>query len=377
MTPTRQFQETPRTILYYPTISVPTGEWLRYAVLYWDEVSSIVPMEYDPKEPKAIIDYSPDIRLLESEGVFRPINPEMLVRKQRWEKLKCFENEIKDRIESQSFQRGLPPEDIRRRKQNYDYRLLEQGADPIWLTFRIHHDKVSDLLLEFLEDEGLAIGEYPWLYCERRTALLYMSVLAKYLADIDSDYTVPGTDNSRYQKMVFETDSEKDGFPGLSINMQNLIPVPREDVPFSKIIKFKQKRKDELIQFRLFLSEFQEDLASCEREPDIRRTVVDYQERLVQGVRSLERTMKEEKGSLVMGSVKTLLGIGNPLLWKLATENIAILQNLPVELQTVGVGVSTAVSIGALLINNRNKQRALLRESPFAYYYHARRNRLI
>ena len=34
-----------QTILYYPTIDIQDSTWLRNAILYWDEVSSIVPYE--------------------------------------------------------------------------------------------------------------------------------------------------------------------------------------------------------------------------------------------------------------------------------------------------------------------------------------------
>ena len=43
-----------QTILYYPTIDIQDGAWLRNAILYWDEVSSIVPYEGYP-------DFSPEI----------------------------------------------------------------------------------------------------------------------------------------------------------------------------------------------------------------------------------------------------------------------------------------------------------------------------
>jgi hypothetical protein len=32
-----------RTVLYYPTISIPSGKWLRLVLFYFDEVASIVP----------------------------------------------------------------------------------------------------------------------------------------------------------------------------------------------------------------------------------------------------------------------------------------------------------------------------------------------
>ena len=42
-----------QTILYYPTIDIQDGAWLRNAILYWDEVPSIVADEsYSDLSPK-------------------------------------------------------------------------------------------------------------------------------------------------------------------------------------------------------------------------------------------------------------------------------------------------------------------------------------
>ena len=40
-----------RKILYYPTILVPT-RWLKWTMLYWDKVSSIVPEKWEEDMPK-------------------------------------------------------------------------------------------------------------------------------------------------------------------------------------------------------------------------------------------------------------------------------------------------------------------------------------
>ena len=51
-----------QTILYYPTINIQDSAWLRNAVLYWDEVSSIVPYEDYPN-------FSPEVLFLQRSGV--------------------------------------------------------------------------------------------------------------------------------------------------------------------------------------------------------------------------------------------------------------------------------------------------------------------
>ena len=36
-----------RTVLYYPTVRLPRGSWLNQAVLYWDQIGTIVPQRWD------------------------------------------------------------------------------------------------------------------------------------------------------------------------------------------------------------------------------------------------------------------------------------------------------------------------------------------
>src|SRR5688572_20093494 len=104
-------QANKRNILYYPTINIPTDDWLRNAVLYWDEVSSIVPQDW---ENKHLIELSPDIRYLMDEGQFRSIRPDALIKgEQGWDLLNEFQNELIDIIESDKFQAKLRNEKIR------------------------------------------------------------------------------------------------------------------------------------------------------------------------------------------------------------------------------------------------------------------------
>ncbi len=60
-----------QTILYYPTINIQDGAWLRNAILYWDEVSSIVPHENYP-------DFSPELLYLQKSGVYNAVYPQYL-----------------------------------------------------------------------------------------------------------------------------------------------------------------------------------------------------------------------------------------------------------------------------------------------------------
>src|SRR5688500_800300 len=56
-----------RTLLYYPSVNIPTDEWLKPVILYTDEVSSILPFHITHPE------VTNDLRLLHNEGEYRPI----------------------------------------------------------------------------------------------------------------------------------------------------------------------------------------------------------------------------------------------------------------------------------------------------------------
>lgn len=91
-----------RTILYYPTIDIPTNSWLRHSLLYWDEVSSIVPKSWDER---MLLELSPDIHYLIDEGQFRPIKPEDLIMgRDNWDAFEQFQNEFKEIVSSARFQ---------------------------------------------------------------------------------------------------------------------------------------------------------------------------------------------------------------------------------------------------------------------------------
>jgi hypothetical protein len=60
-----------QTILYYPTIDIQDGKWLRNAVIYWDKVASIVPYDNYPN-------FSPEILYLQERELYEPIFPQNL-----------------------------------------------------------------------------------------------------------------------------------------------------------------------------------------------------------------------------------------------------------------------------------------------------------
>lgn len=355
-----------RTILYYPTISIPTGNWLRQALLYWDEVGSIVPRRWDGSDA---IRYPPDINYLLEEGEFRPIRPDDLIYSvegsQREKYLEEFEKDLKSIISSEPFQQLLAP--INQRQ----------------LASKIHDDKVSFQFFHFLEKEGLAIKDdedSDWYLFEDNTALLYMAILAKYLSDVDMHSTVPGTDRREYERLIYDAPSQIEGFACLDVRFRNVLPLPREDVSLSNLLKFKRERRVELLHFREQIDSYQRQLSEAEDEPQLKYVATRFAEYIERGTKELCILMQDAKMETGFGSMKTIIDIKSPtLLSTIGTLGIERLNitDIPLEWVIPTLALAGLIEVGYYLIGRRNRNRASLRDTPFAYLYHAREEGLI
>jgi len=207
-----------------------------------------------------------------------------------------------------------------------------------------------------------------------------MAILAKYLADEDSMATVPGTDLQEYENLIFEAMSPTDGFACLTTNYLNMVPVPREDVPLSDIVEFKRKRRPELLEFRQQLNEFHRNLRACQSKSDAKDIATTFSEKITRELDNLKAIMDDSSLATVVGSIKTIIKLDSPTLWAtgvVMAGQATQVTNIPIRLSAVGIGILGAIEIGHFLTDKRNEQRATLRDSPFAYLYHAQREGIL
>lgn len=357
MTDTYNLHRTKRSILYYPSISIPANDWLRQALLYWDEVGSIVPQRPDGS---SLVPLSPEIVYLQSEGEFRPFRPEhFLDNIESWSEVNRFEEEVHGLVHSPSFQRLLGPRE--------EWRLVSH----------IHVDKLSDTTFSVFEEAGLARhnqNDDEWYLFERKTALLYMSILAKYIADADMHATVPGTDRREYEKLIYDARSRRDAYPCLDIRFIDTLPIPSQDVSLPDILEFKHRRRQELLHFREELDNFQKELSEADEADEIRHVLVSSGESIERGVNDLSDLLADAAIQTVAGSLKTMLDAKSPALWGsigILFDRATQAAELPIEWTLPGLGMLGLIQVGYYWIHERNQRRAALRDSPFAYLYSA------
>lgn len=342
----------PNTILYYPKIAIPDGAWLRQALLYWDRIGSIIPRELDRADQDI-----QDLHTLYELNVYRSYNPENFIAGDQRLRIE-FEQEFIHISKKPSFWKRLPPPESRR------------------FDSPIHIAKITNNLSEYIQSKGLAIlrDRYDsWYQFERSAAWLYMSLLAKYMADSAEETTIPGTDFGLFKDFIFQTEKRNFSASCFELTLQDILPVPSQDTPLEKILEFKTKRMDELISFREVIWDIQNELKKSQEVSQIRDIASRYSDLINTRVSDLSKTMQEDNFQLWRGSLETLVKTDSIPSLSLVFDPFQI----PIEYKLAGLGVLGVISVSNYLLDRRNEHRKLLRENSFSYLYHAEHEGII
>ncbi|WP_145146541.1 DUF6236 family protein [Paenibacillus xylanexedens] len=359
-----------RTIMYYPSIEIPDGNWFRNALLYWDEVSSIVPrsMERDLYSNNRIISE------LNDEGYYRPIHPDYLMSS---EHLPDFEKECVRRIKSYKKMLENPKGRINTRINS-----IQSNNSSLKSNYFIHDDKLSYKIKNLLEREDLMTRREQWNELDNRLAIIYMSTLAKYIALSDVHQTVIGTDqikdiNDVYPVKYASKKAGKYKTPVFNI-LFNYLPTPSSDVSYNKIIKFKIKYKEDLLSFRNTINDFEKKISNCPTETELKEEIVKFKEVIEKGTRETTRMLKGAGVSCFLSSVRSVINLKSPTMLATLTGIAGNeLLNFSPSMSLAGVGIAGAVdvSVNYMSINKTTKDK--LADKGFLYLYHARRKGII
>lgn len=351
-----------RTILYYPEIQIPTsGTWIRKSLLYWDKLGAIVPQSYDNQmDAQMLKRYTPEIECLYKEGIFKPFNPETLMR--RPESREALRDELKQ---------SLYPSKLRKTQTLVPVRRCDVA---------IYRDKVACGVFRELEERGLAIrsddNDDIYLF-ENRTANVYMSLLAKHLALNAPEPTVPSSDSAAEFDMMFGSD-EKRAAENLIISPQfsDLIPTPNPDVSLRAIMMFKKKYQAELIAFQTAMESFEQGVANCENAKQLRSLIQSQKDQIKKQTIDLSKALKANTIGFWLGSLQSFIKPTSPTLWGAAlvvAGKAASLATIPVNWVAGGAAIAGSIEVGMHWFNKVQERNAAIRNSPFAYLLLANR----
>lgn len=360
-----------RTILYYPSIVIPDGTWLKKSLLYWDEVSSIVPreVEYGVTHNDDLLQY------LRDEGEYRPTYPDQLM---DHEIFREFEEEIISKYRSYRNWRKWSNNQGR----NPQTRSMNESDNSL---YGIHREKMTHQLSRIIirDKNHFFENEDEWFYMENVAANIYMSTLAKYLALANVNYTVIGTDEMRAIDKVYRIiqRSKKPNFgnlkPVLNVSI-NILPVPYPDTSYAEIIQFKRKYRDDLLSFRRILNNYEQQISKAEDEYEIREHTILFKEQMEKGTRETMKMLKGSGINFFLSSLRSIINIKSPtMLSTFAAFAGYKTETFPSAVAGALIGVAGTVDVAVNYMTIRNNTLEKLSDKGFLYLYHARKQGII
>lgn len=264
--------------LYFPYIEVPDETWTTRVLLYWDKLSSIVPMDHID-DPGLL---SPHMRDLVHEGLVHQVSPAYYIYR-----FQGFEENFINYLE-------------RRRPRMRPYHGRART--------RIHIEKLGQLP-NWLLARGLAEpADYPWYEVEYWVANAYMAYLASTLGSIDEIDSAPVT-NDVGMSRFFGAFSSNSGIEREEL-LKELLPVPAEKVPLDSLIRFKEKYGHLLPRLREKIEFLSQELGaikdSHERLARARSVAYEWNEQ----IREIEAAMEFSWKNIVSVNFLPLLGAG-------------------------------------------------------------------
>ena len=285
--------------LYYPKINIESGEWLKNAILYWDRVETIVPRSitnpYQGETQQACAE----------AGLLRPYhaadNPEVI-----------------ERV-GQSVLENFSIEGLR---------VIGSGEN-ISTDARLNIEKMSPTLKAALLAQSGENGN-EWIFTTGGFADYYMTLLATEVAkDIDAS---PLSDNTRSYDF-FNTarrhvtpaeDNEARAAKALvEVIMKGINIDPQ--TPIKKIIRFREKRKDELGRFREEIGNLVKSMKDVEPKRLPRRAEDIYLNKIEPAVNAFQMTLRDDNIAWVLDGILKVCTFSVPATALVATTFAAAL----------------------------------------------------
>ena len=344
-------------LLYYPTFTPPSGQWMRQAVLYWDGFCTIVPRELlgEVRHELRVEGRLRELDFLRQEGLFEPLNPGF------WDSPGGQGASARLTVD---LERCLALPEIQ----------AALARTPATEVLRISQLKMSMDSMRLLRERGVAFPteDWNWWDVRRPVALLYMSMLARLVAEHNATrgYLQPCTDEPDAQELAFERGTEA----GVRVVLDGALPMVRADAQWEDVMEFRQQRKPELLRFRARIDALAEKVKGCADALDARREVEKFKEALEADLAALAEVMDESALKGVVGSLSAVFKIGGPAAGSALGMAMATC-SVPAAV-VAGVLAGGTIAVTEVLIARGERERQI-RASPVSYLLSAQRAGLV
>lgn len=388
------------TALYFPYIHIRDDTWLKYAALYWPRLARFCPPGY------LLLDSSVTQVLRDELDWIRDLNPGSAVRD--------VAQPFCELVETHEFElcNRLMVTDIEPRKTNVPWSNRQAAADTVGNSDRwhrragsragaddsspfayIHHSQVSPDLTQKLIEVGLADiargRHHEWVGMPTELASVYMCALAEQAAKHNqlhpvTDQLLPHAALSDWDveriaevllggtltgmKAPAARDDELSTY--VSMAVETVVPDNLSDVPIEKIIQLRKRYQAELDEFRDYVTQEVEQLASLRSIEDA-QTRLDYLHDEVQ--RGVQRRLDELRAQVRGAGLEPVRALGHLKMALPPGVAAAVAGMLHTNPGAVAVSAGSAVVAASLIQlpgQIRRKRRDVVRSCPVGYLLH-------
>jgi len=335
-----------RTLLYYPAIFIQNQQWIRQSILYWDSIGSIIPTGMERYLAK-----SHDFQILLNQGLYKIYNLENYVQTNN-----KVETEFEAILENSRFIESLPNED------RYSS----------W----IYENKLSLELITKLINKSIVRQKDYRVYLRPVIASLYMALLAKHMANDDvNSITTPSTDDINFLPFAFPSVGDENTMSVMNLSLYNVLPIPAEGTSLMNIIKFKERRKDELLQFRQLIYSHQDKIKQLKDPSEVRDLNSRFAEQIQFEVSNLGKALKSDDIHFFFGTLRNILAIETPAM--IVAYGMQFPDPIKFKMAIAGAVVSGAISLGEYFLSAQNKENEQLAKNSFTYLLQAKEEGII
>lgn len=324
--------------LYYPYIHFQDSTWLKAMALFYSRIYRIVPPNIKPAD-------STDIKVLMETG-----------------EIGCTIDPIIYAAEASSIFRGK----------------IESEWDAAALTFhdtekkafdKLHITKTDEVVRKLFEKMGFK-EEEEWIDLPKEIASSYMLYLSTVISEKNGlslltdgfpSWTATNyfISDGRFPDFISFEDiyKEKNAFSLYSLILQELCPANIEEVPSKKIVLFRKKRKDEIINLRKAINSLYIMLSEIE-------DITIFKDKIEDELVNIKCAIEDYKRSAEILNVRDWIGIN---LFALTGTN-ALLNIFNIQDLARAILLSTGVALGFIYTLSASKEhmRALRNKHPYS-----------
>ncbi|MEK6321013.1 MAG: DUF6236 family protein [Acidobacteriota bacterium] len=270
--------------------------------------------------------------------------------------------------------------------ENVDAFLKNRERKTLRCTEPIFQQKLTMELSYALEERGVVERrkktrqDHFCFYFEPAVADIYMALLADYLAQNERSLTIPSTDRPDWIIKTFGGTSGAGASLGISTRLLDVLPQPETSVSIDKLLRFRDKYRGELLDFRQEMDKVESDLASAKDDKQIRDTVTKASEKIERECLVINKALKGSRIGTLLGSISSLLKAGSPTI---LVSGTALMTNVAYNSQVPALAILKCAIAGGFIevavnyFKERIERRSAALKSPFAYLILAKKKRLL